>query len=77
MSGVTLTGVQIDVFRAQTILRGLYMEAKHNMRLTAKAQSCYSLAKKEFGLKGNKAKVYNDLAEMFVKAGIVEDYRKL
>ena len=77
MSGVTLTGAQIDVYRAQTILRGLYMEAKHNMRLTAKAPTCYSLAKKEFGLKGNKAKVYEDLAEMFVKAGIVESYRKL
>jgi|TARA_B100000085_G_scaffold253328_1_gene251713 aspartyl/asparaginyl beta-hydroxylase (cupin superfamily) len=77
MSGVTLTGAQIDVFRAQTILRGLYMEAKHNMRLTANAPTCYSLAKKEFGLKGNKVKVYHDLAEMFVKAGIVEDYKKI
>ena len=72
-----LTGAQIDTYRAQMILRGLYMEVKHNMRLTAKAPTCYSLAKKEYGLKGNKIKVYNQLAELFLKQGIIEKVRSL
>ena len=59
MNAITLTGEQIDTYRAQMILNGLYMEVKHNMRLTAKAPTCYSLAKKEYGLKGNKIKVCN------------------
>ena len=77
MGNVTLIGAQIDTYRAQMILRGLYMEVKHNMRLTAKAPTCYSLAKKEYGLKGNKIKVYNQLAELFLKQGIIEKVRSL
>ena len=77
MNAITLTGEQIDTYRAQMILNGLYMEAKHNMRLTAKAPSCYSLAKKEYGLKGNKTKVYNQLAQLFIEHGIVDKAREL
>ena len=77
MNAITLTGAQIDTYRAQMILNGLYMEAKHNMRLTAKAPTCYSLAKKEFGLKGNKAKVYNQLAQLLTEQGIVDKVREL
>jgi len=77
MNAITLTGEQIDTYRAQMILNGLYMEAKHNMRLTAKAPTCYSLAKKEYGLKGNKAKVYNQLAQLLTEQGIVDKVRSL
>jgi len=77
MGGITLTGKQIDSFRSKMILNGLYMEVKHNMRLTAKAPTCYSLAKKEFGLKGNKISVYNQLGTLFVKECIVNKYRQL
>ena len=77
MNAITLTGEQIDTYRAQMILNGLYMEAKHNMRLTAKAPTCYSLAKKEYGLKGNKAKVYNQLAQLLTEQGIVDKVREL
>jgi hypothetical protein len=77
MKAITLTGEQIDSFRSRMILNGLYMEVKHNMRLTAKAPTCYSLAKKEFGLKGNKAKVYNQLAQLLTEQGIVDKVREL
>jgi hypothetical protein len=77
MNAITLTGEQIDTYRAQMILNGLYMEVKHNMRLTAKAPTCYSLAKKEYGLKGNKIKVYNQLAQLFIEHGIVDKAREL
>jgi len=77
MNAITLTGEQIDTYRAQMILQGLYMECKHNMRLTAKAPTCYSLAKKEYGLKGNKVSVYNQLAQLFIEHGIVDKARSL
>ena len=77
MGNVTLTGAQIDTYRAQMILRGLYMECKHNMRLTAKAPSCYSIAKKEYGLKGNKVKVYNQLCQLFIGIGVIDKARSL
>jgi len=77
MNAITLTGEQIDTYRAQMILQGLYMEVKHNMRLTAKAPTCYSLAKKEYGLKGNKVSVYNQLAQLFIEHGIVDKARSL
>ena len=77
MGGITLTGAQIDNYRAKMILNGLYMEVKHNMRLTAKAPTCYSLAKKEYGLKGNKAKVYNQLAQLLIEQGIADKVREL
>ena len=77
MVAITLTGEQIDTYRAQMILQGLYMEVKHNMRLTAKAPTCYSLAKKEYGWKGNKVSVYNQLAQLFIEHGIVDKAREL
>ena len=77
MNAITLTGEQIDTYRAQMILNGLYMEIKHNMRLTAKAPTCYSLAKKEYGLKGNKVKVYNQLAQLFLEHGVIDKVREL
>tara|TARA_R110000824_G_scaffold345959_1_gene532713 strand:+ start:310 stop:543 length:234 start_codon:yes stop_codon:yes gene_type:complete len=77
MKAITLTGTQIDDYRSRMILNGLYMEVKHNMRLTAKAPTCYSLAKNEFGLKGNKAKVYNQLAQLLTEQGIVDKVREL
>jgi len=77
MNAITLTGEQIDTYRAQMILQGLYMEVKHNMRLTAKAPTCYSLAKKEYGLKGNKISVYNQLAQLFIEHGVIDRVREL
>jgi len=38
------------------------------MRLTAKAPSCFSIAKREFGLKGNKAKVLEQMERILHQA---------
>ena len=45
----------VNFFRMRMILSGLKSEA-HGMRLTRNV-SCYKLAKTEYGLKGNLAKV--------------------
>ena len=47
---------QIEMYRLIQLRMGLRMEAK-GMRLTAKAPTCLSIVKKEYGLKGNRAKV--------------------
>lgn len=57
--GVTLTGEAIPMFRLTMMLRGIKMEMG-GMRLT-RGVSCYALAKREFGFKGNKEKVYTQL----------------
>ena len=58
---------QIHQFRRLTLLRGLKLEAEGFQ--VKRPPSCYSVEKKEFGLKGNKAKVL----EQFTK--IVNDMK--
>jgi len=58
---------QIHQFRRLTLLRGLKLEAEGYQ--VKRPPSCYTVVKKEFGLKGNKAKVL----EQFTK--IVNDMK--
>lgn len=58
---------QIHQFRRLTLLRGLKLEAEGFQ--VKRPPSCYSVVKKEFGLKGNKTKVL----EQFTK--IVNDMK--
>jgi hypothetical protein len=58
---------QIHQFRRLTLLRGLKLEADGFQ--VKRPPSCYTVIKKEFGLKGNKAKVL----EQFTK--IVNDMK--
>ena len=59
------TPKQIAYYRLLTLKQGLEMEIK-GFRLT-RGRTCYSMIKQEFGLKGNKQRVY----DQFVK--ILED----
>jgi len=64
---VTVTGYEnIKCIRAFTMLSGLRGEIDYNMKLTAKAPSCYTLIKKELGFKGNREKVY-ELFKQYLK----------
>ena len=58
---------QIHQFRRLTLLRGLKLEADGFQ--VKRPPSCYTVVKKEFGLKGNKSKVL----EQFTK--IVNDMK--
>jgi hypothetical protein len=58
---------QIHQFRRLTLLKGLQLEAEGFQ--VKRPPSCYTVVKKEFGLKGNKAKVL----EQFTK--IVNDMK--
>ena len=52
---------QIKEFRARVLLKGLKLET---LGMKRGGQSCYSIIKQEFGLKGSKQKVYDQLKEM-------------
>ena len=66
------TPAQICAYRELMIYNGLKFEVKTNgkMRLTRNI-SCYALAKREYGLRGNRVKVLADLkATLEYKYGI-------
>jgi hypothetical protein len=56
---------QINLFRMRTLLSGLRLEATTGMRLTNRGSSCYTIIKKEYGLKGNKTSVYNQFVNIY------------
>ena len=53
---------QIEAFRQRTLLKGLEGEIM-GLRLS-RGRSCYSIIKEEFGLKGNKQKVYDQFKKL-------------
>ena len=57
MTMVLDTPTQIEMFRRKTLLRGLRLEIA-GMKMS-RGRSCYSIIKQDFGLKGNKQKVYD------------------
>ena len=57
MTMVLDTPNQIEMFRRKTLLRGLRLEIA-GMKMS-RGRSCYSIIKQDFGLKGNKQKVYD------------------
>ena len=68
---IMLTGDDINIYRLLTIRAGLKAEAK-GMRLTSRAPSCLSIVKREFGFKGNLAKVTAQYEAMLREHGIIE-----
>ena len=65
MATVLDTPEQIEMFRYQTLLRGLRLEMQ-GLQMS-RGRSCYSIIKQEFGLKGNKQKVYDQFKLMLNK----------
>jgi hypothetical protein len=64
-----ITGDDIHIFRYLTLRKGLQLELK-GMKMS-RGRSCYTIIKKEFGLKGNKQNVLNQFTEMLTKAGVL------
>ena len=59
---VAITGKEsIALYRLLTLLQGMQLEAK-GLRLS-RGRSCLSIVKKEFGWRGNRAKIMALLAE--------------
>ena len=64
---VFATKNSVNVYRMLTLQQGLAMEMK-GMRLTRKAPTCYSIIKKEYGLKGNRQRVFDQFSELVREA---------
>lgn len=62
MTSVLDKPAQIEMFRFKTLLKGLRLETL-GMKMS-RGQSCYSIIKQEFGLKGSKQKVYDQFKSM-------------
>lgn len=62
MATVLDTPEQIEMFRYQTLLRGLRLEMQ-GLQMS-RGRSCYSIIKQEFGLKGSKQKVYDQFKKL-------------
>mgnify|MGYP003678191405 CR=1 FL=1 len=54
------TPTQVYLFRMKTLLAGLRIEIKFP-ELKRRGSSAYAIIKKDFGLRGNKENVYNQL----------------
>lgn len=53
----------VNFFRMVTLLRGMQSELK-GFRLTSKAPSCFTLVRREYGLKGNKEKLLEQFKQL-------------
>ena len=56
------TPEKIATYRMRVLLKGLEAELR-GMQL-CRGRSCYSVIKEEYGIKGNKQKVYNQFKEI-------------
>jgi glucose-6-phosphate dehydrogenase assembly protein OpcA len=66
-SGVIFTGEDgVNLYRMATIIMGMKAEMR-GMRLTskAKAPSCFTIARREFGLRGSKEKIFADMTALY------------
>ncbi len=57
---------EMEAFRLVTLLKGLALEASTGLKMSRHV-SCYAIAKREHGLKGNKQKVFIGLAAIVKK----------
>ena len=69
------TPEKIQNYRILTMRKGLVLETRYNggFRLTAKAPTCYSMVKREFGFKGNRNKVLYQFEKLLRESGFPPD----
>ena len=73
-SGTILTGRHIGLYRLNTLLYGLKVEIESGgKRRLTRGRSCYAIIKSQFGFKGNKEKVYNQLQDYITERKILKD----
>ena len=65
----------VDFFRMNTLLSGMRFELKTGMKLT-RGPSCFTLVKKEYGLKGNKQKLIEQFEKLLAEENLKMDYRR-
>lgn len=64
--GVLITGESIMHYRLLTLIMGLKAECR-GRRLTSKGSTCYAILKREYGLKGSKQRVLEQIQVIWEK----------
>jgi hypothetical protein len=64
--GTMMTGKGIEVYRLATLLSGLRLQA-HGIRMSAKIPQATTIARKQYGLKGNLASLTEQVAALLAK----------
>lgn len=65
MEASVITGDKIPLFRMATLRTGLKLEC---LGMKKRGESCFSIIKREFGLKGNKNKVLEEFSAIYENA---------
>lgn len=66
----------VDFFRMATVLRGMKSELATGMRMTSKAPSCFTIARRDYGLKGNKQKLIEQMEKLVAEKNKTMEYVK-
>lgn len=66
----------VDFYRLTLILSGMKLELKTGMRTTRRAPSCFTIARREFGLKGNKQKLIDQFEKLVTEENTKMEYRR-
>lgn len=65
----------VNFFRMATILRGMKFELKTGMRMTSRAPSCFTIVRREYGLKGNKQKLIDQFEKLVAEENAKMEYK--
>lgn len=66
----------VNFFRMVTLLRGMKSEFKTGMRMTSKAPSCFTIVRREYGLKGNKQKLIDQFEKLVLEENAKMEYTR-
>ena len=66
----------VNFFRMATLLRGMKSELKTGMRMTSKAPSCFTIVRREYGLKGNKQKLIDQFEKLVQDENTKMEYKR-
>lgn len=65
----------VNFFRMAALLRGMKSELKTGMRLTGKAPSCFTIVRREYGLKGSKQKLIDQFEKLVQEENAKMEYK--
>jgi len=65
----------VDFFRMNTLLQGMKFELKTGMKMT-RGPSCFTLVKKEYGLKGSKEKLIEQFEKLVAAENQKMEYKR-
>ncbi len=66
----------VNFFRMAALLQGMKSELRTGMRMTRRASSCFTIVRREYGLRGNKQKLIEQFAKLVDEENMKMDYKE-